>query len=409
MGIRKSGQLPEMRLHAASGNARVRVNGKTIWLGRYGTPQARARYDEVIAALVASGRRSIEAACPPASPKAPTADGVTVAELVTAWSAALQRKNPTGWHHSKSWYVARGVARSLVWAAAMPAASFGPLALQEARQRLIDTPFTRKVRGPDGRVEVRAFPRSRRDINDKIAGIRQLFRWAVSAELVPAERSHAMDCVRSLEFGETEARESEPRGPVPDDVVDATLPHLTDEMADLVRVCRLLGARPSEVARMTMDQIRDRDRPVWTYVPRVHKTRRKGKARFIPIGPRAQEIILRHAAGRAESETVFTPQRSVRRSASDCGSIPIRRKPSPRVGAAFTSAAIRVAITRATTAAGVPHWTPYALRYSRLREVRKSHGPEAAQATAGHSRELMTNHYAPASFAAAEAAALASG
>ena len=57
----------------------------------------------------------------------------------------------------------------------------------------------------------------------------------------------------------------------------------------------------------------------------------------------------------------------------------------------------------------LPHWTPYQLRYTRLREIRKRAGQEAAQATAGHSRATMTDHYAPANWQAAAGAAAASG
>ena len=46
----------------------------------------------------------------------------------------------------------------------------------------------------------------------------------------------------------------------------------------------------------------------------------------------------------------------------------------------------------------MPHWTHYQLRYTRLREIRKRGGQEAAQATAGRSRATMTDHYAPANW-----------
>jgi hypothetical protein len=66
--------------------------------------------------------------------------------------------------------------------------------------------------------------------------------------------------------------------------------------------------------------------------------------------------------------------------------------------------AVRRAIARANKARAeqglplLPHWTPYQLRYTRLREIRRRGGQEAAQATAGHSRATMTDHYAPANW-----------
>ena len=67
---------------------------------------------------------------------------------------------------------------------------------------------------------------------------------------------------------------------------------------------------------------------------------------------------------------------------------------------------------KAAEATGEPplaHWTPYQLRYTRLREIRKQNGREAARATAGHSRATMTDHYAPANWGRAAKAAQRSG
>ena len=94
---------------------------------------------------------------------------------------------------------------------------------------------------------------------------------------------------------------------------------------------------------------------------------------------------------------------------SNGATIKLHRRASARVGKLFTSNAIRVAIQRAAAVAGVPSWTPYQLRYLRLREIRRDYGPEAARATAGHTRESMTAHYAPPSWEAAAGAAAASG
>jgi len=52
MGRRSKGTLPQVRLHASSGQARVRIKGTEIWLGRYGSPEAQRRYDQLILQLV---------------------------------------------------------------------------------------------------------------------------------------------------------------------------------------------------------------------------------------------------------------------------------------------------------------------------------------------------------------------
>ena len=118
---------------------------------------------------------------------------------------------------------------------------------------------------------------------------------------------------------------------------------------------------------------------------------------------------MAHTAGRTDRDYVFTPQRSVPPRQVRDGVIPIApTKASPRVKPMFTKDSIARAVTRAIEKANkarekngeppLPHWTPYQLRYTRLREIRKHGGREAAQATAGHSRATMTDHYAPANW-----------
>ena len=167
-------------------------------------------------------------------------------------------------------------------------------------------------------------------------------------------------------------------------------------------------------------RIRDRDKPVWRYVPRRHKTSHRGKQRHIPIGPKARAIIEAHAVGRDPRDFVFTPQRSLRQVEPVDGVLPMKQaKASPLVGERFTKDALRIAVRRAVDRANkerekageppLPHWTPYQLRYLRLREIRKRGGLEATQATAGHSDAVMTDHYAPANWGRAARAALATG
>ena len=417
MGRRHADALPAMRKHSRNGvsRARVRIGGIEHWLGTWGTAESRLRYDELIAAWIASGRKSVEAAAPVPSPapapvveaELPTSADVTVGELARAWIAAIERERAGAHRRASNWNGAIAAARALRPVAAMPAKDFGPRALQDVRRRLVDTPIIRKRRLPDGRETTEAIPRSRRYVNDTVGRIRQLFNWAVGLELIPPERAYALSRVRALPLGQ--GRETDRRTEVTADVVNATLPHLTDEARALVLFIRWTGCRPSEAARLRMMDIHDRDRPIWRYRPPMHKTAHRGQFRDVPIGPQARAILEAHAAGRADDEYVFDPRRSLARVVSNRATIKLRRKPSSRVGTVFTSNCIRVAIHRAAAAAGVAAWTPYQLRYLRLREIRRDYGPEAARATAGHTRDTMTAHYAPPSWEAAAGAAAASG
>ena len=417
MGRRQADALPAMRKHIRNkvARARVRIGGIEHWLGTWGTAESRLRYDELIAAWIASGRKSVEAAKPARSPapaavaeiELPTSADVTVGELARAWIAAIERDRAGAYKRASNWNGAIAAARALRPVAAMPAKDFGPRALQDVRRRLVDTPILRRRRSPDGRETTEALPRSRRYVNDTVGRIRQLFNWAVGLELIPPERAYALSRIRALPMGQ--GRETDRRTEVTAEVVNATLPHLTDEARALVLFVRWTGCRPSEAARLRMIDIHDRDRPIWRYRPPMHKTAHRGQFRDVPIGPQARAILEAHAAGRADDDHVFDPRRSLARVVSNGATIKLRRKPSSRVGSLFTSDAIRVAIQRAAAAAGVPSWTPYQLRYLRLREIRRDYGPEAARATAGHTRDSMTAHYAPPSWEAAAGAAAASG
>ena len=433
MGRRPSGTLPAMRRHKPTNTARITIGGKVHSLGRWGSAEAQDRFDTLVAAYIASGRRSVDAglavmgrtiatvqavqpqAVPAASLPCPAPQdatgGLTVGELARAWLADIEVTRPN--HRTTSlWHGAIAASRAIRPFAAMPVAAFGSRALVEVQKHLVGGMAT-----SNGKERK---PLSRRYINDIIGRVRQLFHWGVLNELVPDDRVKALEIVPTLAKGQTAARDNPARKPVKPSIVRATLPYLTQEVADLIWFMRLTGCRPSEARRMKMCRIRDQHKSVWRYVPKRHKTSHHGKQRHIAIGPQAQAIVLAHVAGRSDREYVFTPERSVpARKPRDGVVSMIPRKPSPRVGKRFDRNAILRAVTRAIEKANkareqeglprLPHWTPYQLRYTRLREIRKAGGREAAQAIAGHSRATMTDHYAPANWGKAAQAALRNG
>ena len=77
--------------------------------------------------------------------------------------------------------------------------------------------------------------------------VRRMFRWAAAEELVPPAIYQALTAVGGLRRGRSHARETAPIEPVSDGVIEATLPHLPEVVADMVRLQRLTGMRPAEV------------------------------------------------------------------------------------------------------------------------------------------------------------------
>ena len=426
MGRRISGLMPQVRLHKASKQGLVRINGRPIYVGRYGSPEAVQRYFDLMvehgfmpqAPAASTAAPASEPAPEPTSlpaGDAPVPAGLTVGELCYLHLADVSSSTPGG-KRSGNYQKALAASRAVRFLANMPAAEFGTRALLEVRNKLIATPVAN--RRPDERGNVPTL--CRRYTNEVVRHIRKMFDWAVLQELVPNDRVAALVVVKPLREGHTNAREAKRRTRVRPSVVKATLPYMTSEMADLVWFIRLTGCRPSEAARLRMCRVFDRNKQVWRYVPKKHKTAHRGKSRHVPIGPQAQVIVVAHSAGRSDREFVFTPQRSVPPRKARDGVIPIEpRKPTAHARSSFTKDGIMQAVRRAVIRGNkdreskglppIPHWTPYQLRYTRLREIRRAGGSEAAQATAGHSRATMTDHYAPANWGKAARTAARSG
>ena len=95
---------------------------------------------------------------------------------------------------------------------------------------------------------------------------------------------------KGLEPYRSEAKEKDEIDSVPDEIVEATLPHFvqSEVAADMVRIQRLCGCRPGELVAMTVEEIDRRDPDCWWCQPRFHKTMHKGKERAIPIGKKAR-------------------------------------------------------------------------------------------------------------------------
>jgi integrase len=295
------------------------------------------------------------------------------------------------------------------------ATEFGPLALKAFQRALLDE----RIACADPKAPPRRL--SRPYINRALQWVRRLFRWAVGEQLLPPNVLQALQAVDGLKVGRTDAPEPPPVRAIADAVVEATLPHLSTVVADMVRLQRLTGMRPGEVCRMTTGEI-DTTGEVWLYQPREHKTAHFGHSRSVPLGPKAQDIVrryLRQALGepifspraldaerrhreREENRTPFTPSR-LRRDAERA------RKPRRQLNDRYTTTNYAQAIRRACDDAGVPRWTPNQLRHSKATELRKRFGLDAAGAVLGHSKLETTQIYAERATELGAKVALATG
>jgi integrase len=258
----------------------VTIDGKDLYLGNHGTGRSRAEYDRLIAEWMANGRRL------------PVVNqGLTLVELI-----ALH------WRHCETFYVKDGRPTSeqaVIRLAMRPlkelyghtsAANFGPLALRTLRERYIADKLARNV------------------VNAYVNRVRRMFRWAVGQELLPPSVAQALAAVEGLQRGRSTARETEPIGPVGQDVIDVTLPYLSPVIRDMIALQKLTGTRPSEICEVRPCDV-DRSGKVWKYRPESHKTEHHGRQRVIFIGPQAQRIFAPYLL-RPAGAYCFTPAES---------------------------------------------------------------------------------------------------
>jgi len=384
--------VPKYRKHKASGQEIVTIAGKDHYLGTYGTKGSRAAYDRLIAEWIARGR------------SAPVDDtGFTCTELAARY-----------WAHAKVYYrkngkmTDHGVIRIVLrefrdMYGPTVAAEFGPLKLKAWRERLV------------------AMGNSRRYVNDQVARLVRVFKWGVGEELIPAATYDALNSVEGLKKGRTDAKENDPIAPVDTTTVELTLPHMQPIPADMVRLQRLTGMRPSEVCQVTPGAI-DRSADVWEYRPGSHKTEHHSRVRTIYIGPRAQAILLPYLL-RPSDAFCFVPRESearrramaseARKTPLSCGNKPgsnRQRKPKRQAGERYWPDSYRRAVHRACDKAfpapkklkgddlkewkSKHRWGPNRLRHSAGTDIRREFGLEAAQVALGHSKADTTQIYA---------------
>ena len=334
--------LPSYRHHRPSRQAVVTLNGKDFYLGPWKSPESRAEYDRLIAEWISNGRQL---------PHTVHCGDLSVAELLVAYlNFAREYYSSEGTPTSEYTGMKDAMRPLRDLYARVAVREFGPLALKAVRQRMVDRGL------------------SRREINKRIGRIRRIFKWGVENELVPPSVLHGLQAVAPLKKGRTPARETEPVRPVPNEHVDAVLPHVSRQVAAMMCLQRLAGMRPGEVVVMRPCDV-DRSAEVWVYKPQRHKTGYLDHRREIFLGPQAQDVLrpwlLRSAEAYcfspAEAETERSDKRREQRQTPMTPSQAMRkRKTKPRRAKRdrYDRDSYRRAIEYGIKKAGVPIGTP---------------------------------------------------
>lgn len=388
---------PKYRYHKATCRGVVTLAGRDIYLpGKYGSVESRAAYARVLAEYAAGGG---------GKPRLKH-ERLTVTELIAAYwkqHVITYYRNPDGTPSKEQAGIKAALTDLRAIYGLTDAADFGPLALKAVRERMIERGLSRPT------------------INKNMGKVKRAFAWAVSNEMIPATVLHGLASVRGLRKGRSRARETEGVKPVPDSIVDATLPHLQPTVRAMVELQRLTGMRSGELVIMRPCDL-DTSGKIWCFTPTHHKTSWRGHERPIYLGPQAQDII-RPFLRRELTAFMFSPreaeaarravQHAARRTPLNAGNRPgTNRKAAPRKvkGARYTPQSYGKSIQAACDKAfPVPaglddgqvkawrkehRWFPHQLRHAAATRIRKEFGIEAARVVLGHTSAAVTEIYA---------------
>ncbi len=366
---------PKYCHHKATDRACVYIHGQPVYLGRYNSPESHERYRQVVDEYLRTGNG------PP-----PRAERLTVAMLVARYLAYLENSHPK---KRKSNIYLRALAATKVLVkthASTPADEFGPKALKQCIQHLANESYSITT------------------IQQSVGGIKRLFRWAVSEELLRVEVSQAIDCVEAPRAGSLDARPARKVYPAPEESVTAVLPLLTGPIRAMVELMLLTGARPAELTGLRVGQIQREGKlaigykpidlgQVWAVDLVEHKNATKGLSRCLLFGPKAQEVIGPFLENKCPTDYVFNPADGWTDFKKRSTILTKIRVPK-RIRERYDPETIRKGVQRACDTLGIPLWFPYQLRHNAATRLVAEFGWDTARIVLGHSSVDMTRDYA---------------
>ena len=127
---------PAYRPHKPTGQARVTISGKTYYLGKYGSPESKQKYRQVLA-----DHWSPPGTTPKASAPDPNAEA-TISLLAVEFGKYAKRK----YGDSNEWRQIQNVLAIIrATYGQLPASEFGPTRFENFRQSLVDQGLSRSV------------------------------------------------------------------------------------------------------------------------------------------------------------------------------------------------------------------------------------------------------------------------
>jgi integrase len=354
---------PEMRLHKATGQARIRWKGKEKLLGPFGSAEAHINYarwlEENDPGSPPAAPRVAGSTVPPAPAAAPWP---TVAGAVLRWEAEeAPRYDPAGREPDQF----RCAFRPLLGAAGgLRTDEFDLDALERVREAM-------RARGWCARVCNRAVTR-----------VRTVWRWLERKRLAPPGSWAALRALEPVRANDRRYRHTRPLEPLGEGEYELLLVCCHPTLRAMVELQWLTGVRSGELVRMTAGEVdRDGDEG-WVFRPTRHKTAWRGHTRAVPLGPRAAGLLAPWLDGKGASEWVFPSHR---------GNRPGRKGgPLLRGPRRYTVDGYAQAFERAGEYAGLMKLRPYLLRHACKKRVAAAINSDAARCVLGHSTSTTT-------------------
>lgn len=280
---RKRNAVPNRLIHKPSGQDRILWNGRSIYLGKHGTPEADANYRRIVRNIMELGEPEIEPS------------QVTVKLLADRFLVHTTESFPPGSKEPMAYERAMTLLRDAL--GNLPADQVTPskfLAMRDSWAKL----------------------RSVRTVNKHHNQTLAAFRWGVTVEIVPASVWHALQAVPRLKPGRTQAKPPRAIGPVAWKDVEAIREHVRPQVWAMILTQWWTGMRSGEMLAMTPGQIDE-----WIYRPGKHKNAWRGHVREIPIGPKCRAVLTEWISGKGPDDRIFdgyTPQSYGRAIARAC-------------------------------------------------------------------------------------------
>jgi integrase len=229
--------IPNYRLHKATGQGFVELGGRRFYLGKYGSKASREEYERRVAEYLTNGRK-----LPPTGTKA----GITCQELAIhflEWAEEYFMNQPRSFAHIRKAmeFLVKHYGRE-------PVDNFAPMSLVFVQKKLVEHGYARPV------------------VNKYVGFIKRAFKHGAKFGWVNAQTSYALQVVDNLKKGRTKAHEYRDIKPIDTDDFEKTLAELPKRLADMARVQRLCVMRPQDVCNLRLVDI-DRTGDVWLYRP----------------------------------------------------------------------------------------------------------------------------------------------